>query len=142
MMKPFALTLLLAGAVMCCGCVTNEDVLVPRPCSQMRDVDVPTRFTFDAMQSFDFADMTTKERFAVHYFRGKAPFDRLIDFYRKNMPVHGWRLRQEVGSRGLKTLYFKKGNPESSKTGGSTCIVTVFSKDGTVGSIQIIRIEQ
>jgi hypothetical protein len=142
-MKTTAGGALLLAVTLALGCVTSQerDVLVPKQDQLLTDVLYPSSFEFAAEQSSDFSDSQAKKRFAVHLYVGSAKFLKVVDFYKKEMPVESWKLRQEIGSGGLKTLYFEKA-PARGKTALQQCIVTISSQGGQAQTIQVIRLEE
>jgi hypothetical protein len=123
------------------GCEPQR-TLVPRMEPLLTDVPVPFDFKFDPAQSTDFASQTTNEHYSNYYYTGWAYFQDVVDFYKRRMPVEGWRLQQEVDTGGRKTLFFKKTGLGGAKTEVPTCIVTVFASDQYASSVRVIRTEK
>ena len=101
------------AAVMCCaallatwGC-QPQPTLVPRTEPFMPDVPVPAAFKFDPTPSTDFSGADPKDKVNNYFYKGRAPHNTIVEFYRQQMPVDGWRLQQEVGAGGQKKLFFR-----------------------------------
>ena len=126
------------------GCEPQR-TLVPRIEPLTKDVPVPLDFRFEPAQSTEFSSQTTTERHSSYYYTGWAYFEDVVDFYKRRMPVEGWRLQQDVDTGGRKTLFFKKTGPGTGlepRTEAPTCIVTIFANDQYATAVRIIRTEK
>ncbi len=92
----FALLLALAG----CGGARDETiagVTLPVPSSMSRGADKPVEMKF---LSFGAGQAS---------FRGKMDADRIVEFYKKEMPARGWQENMNMRSGGSLLAYSKEG---------------------------------
>jgi hypothetical protein len=68
-------------------------------------------------------------RFVEHLYRGPVPVRQVEAFYRREMPLAGWRTRQETFSEGRRRLVFDKDN--------ETCYVSIWDEWGTRLLVQV-----
>jgi hypothetical protein len=135
---------LLVAVVFVFGCEPQR-TLVPRMEPALTDIPVPLDFKLDPAQSTDFASQTSSERYSNYYYTGYAYFEDVVDFYKRRMPVEGWRLQQDVDTGGRKTLFFKKtgaGAGMEPKVEVPSCIVTIFASDQYATAVRVFRTEK
>lgn len=123
------------------GCEPQR-TLVSRMAPLTSDVPVPSTFKFDPKHSTDFTSQTTNERYNNYHYTGRAYFVDVVGFYKRQMPVDGWVLGQDVGTGGRQTLFFRKRGADPDDTSAPTCIVTIFSRDDMATAIRIQRMER
>lgn len=132
---------LLAGSPFLVGCEPQR-TLVPTDRSYIADVPVPTTFKLDPKHSTDFTSQGAEERYNSYHYTGRAYFLDVEKFYKRLMPVDGWRLVQDLGAAGRKTLYFRKTGLDATRTDVPSCVVTIFVQDEYATAIQIVRTER
>ncbi|MEX2670474.1 MAG: hypothetical protein WD294_00050 [Phycisphaeraceae bacterium] len=120
-----ALTLALLGSlsVTFFGCQTNggegadegygntppptiETGLAPKQQPPIRDLPVPVWFEIIDEQSRSYE--ANGVRFVDHTYQGRATKTQLERFYREQLPVRGWRLRNAQMVRGTHILRYQK----------------------------------
>ena len=132
----------LVAVVLVLGCEPQR-TLVPRIETTLTDVPVPLDFKLDPAQSTEFTSQNPTEHYSNYYYTGWAYFQDVVDFFKRRMPVEGWRLQQEVDTGGRKTLFFKKiGVGGEPKTEVPACIVTIFAGDQYATAVRIFRTEK
>lgn len=117
--------------VMAMGCGEKREVAAttaPAVNPRLRDVPVPAGFKFKTDQSSDRA--VGGFRFVRHMYEGGATVRQVSDFYRRNMPLLGWRTLEESFVSGRRRLLFDKGN--------DTCHISVWDDWGTKVLIQVL----
>ncbi|HUW58024.1 MAG TPA: hypothetical protein VMZ92_15395 [Planctomycetota bacterium] len=140
MVMLFAVVLPVLVAVV--GGCEPQRTLVPADKGLIGDVPVPTTFKFDPEHSSGYTSQDGRERYCNYHYKGRAFFTDVEAFYKRQMPVDGWRLQQDVSAGGRKTLYFRKGGIDPTATNVPTCVVTIFAKDEYATAIQIVRTER
>lgn len=140
-MKTSLTVLLLVAALCMVGCQqTPTRTLIARVEPFLDDVPVPLNFSFDPAHSSDLSDDSGAAGFKNYYFKGRAWFVDVVEFYKRNMPPERWRLTQELGAVGQKKLVFRKIVTDDATA--ATCIVTVVAKGEFATGIQILRMER
>jgi len=114
--------------VLALGCGPDRDV-GPQPAADTRlaDIPVPETFKFDAQRSTDRT--TGALRFVEHVYKGSHPLGDVADFYRREMPVLGWRLVEERFDHGRQRFHFEKDR--------EACHISLWDDWGTRLMIQI-----
>ena len=85
---------------------------------------------------------TANERYVNYRYTGRALFTDVVGFYKRYMPVEGWRLQQDVGTGGRQTLHFKKSGLGPVTADTPTCIITVFGRGEYANAIRFQRMEK
>ena len=117
--------------VMAMGCGEKREVAAttaPAVNPRLKDVPVPAGFKFKTDQSSDRA--VGGFRFVRHLYEGGATVRQVSEFYRRNMPVLGWRSLEASLVSGRQRLLFDKGN--------DTCHISVWDDWGTKVLIQVL----
>ena len=117
--------------VMALGCGEKREAAAttaPAVNPRLRDVPVPAGFKFKTGQSSDRA--VGGFRLVRHLYEGGATVRQVSEFYRRNMPVLGWRMIEENFVSGRRRLLYDKGN--------DTCHISVWDDWGTKVLIQVL----
>jgi len=129
---PVLAALALVGLmVMALGCGEKREVAAttaPAVNPRLQDVPVPAGFKFKTDRSRDRA--VGGFRFVEHFYEGNASVRQVSDFYRRHMPLLGWRMLEENFVSGRRRLLYDKGN--------DTCHISVWDDWGTKVLIQVL----
>jgi len=120
------------------GCEPTR-TLVPKTEAYLQDVPVPTTFKFDPAHSSDLAGTDAEERFVNYQYTGRAYYTDVVAFYKRNMPIERWELKQELGTAGQKKLVFHKTAGVDATARPPRCIVTIIAGNEMATGIQILR---
>jgi hypothetical protein len=140
-MRGFRTGLALVAVFLLFGC-PPERTLVRRTDPSLPDVPVPFNFKFDPSKSNDFASQTSKDRLIVYHYTGRSYAADVLEFYKQQMPVEGWRIQDDVGTAGQRTLFFKKTGIDPARTPMPSCWVTIFSSGEYAKGVRIVRTEK
>ena len=72
------------------------------------DLPVPDGYRIDNSHSFFNVNPTTGTRVVFVTYRGRGDALKLMEFFRQNMSISGWKLREESGDFGSYVLDFEK----------------------------------
>ncbi len=86
---------------------------------KFEDIPVPRGFKIDQHESFAF--QTGSTRLGVLKYKGNAAADRLVAFYKEQMPVYNWSLINII-EYGRRMLTFERAQ--------EICIITIESSRG------------
>lgn len=117
--------------VMALGCGENRELAAtsaPSVNPRLPDVPVPAGFKFKPDESND--RVADGFRFVLHYYEGDAPVRHVSDFYRRSMPVLGWKLVEEKFVNGRQRFMFTKGN--------DACHISIRDDWGTKVMINVL----
>jgi hypothetical protein len=92
----------------------EEAVLNIAPILRFEDIPVPVGFKIIRDRSFTFQNDFT--RVGLLRYTGRIPIDKVVAFYKEQMPIYNWNLANLV-EYGKKILNFEKGN--------QSCIITI-----------------
>jgi len=99
-------------------------LLEPQPTTKFSDVPVPVGFKFIPAESYAFESLGV--RVGVLKYRGKTDPDRVINFYKEQMPMYSWNTLNII-EFGERMLNFERDN--------ETCIINLISRGSTVDAI-------
>ena len=103
-----ALAMIVAGCEQIGGARQETQLVVARE-PIVTDIPVPEGFKMDLQRSFYYAPTAGSPRVGKLTYTGRAQTPELITFFRENMPVSGWAMKNEAGTFGSYVLYFEKG---------------------------------
>lgn len=72
------------------------------------DLPIPTGFRIDNNRSYFNVNPGTGTRVVFVTYRGRGDALRLMGFFRENMAIAGWELKEEAGDFGAYVLDFEK----------------------------------
>lgn len=126
MSKIFIFTFLILNFIGCAAIskdkpVTSPTLLEPQALLKFADLPVPVGFKLLTNESYSFE--SSGIRVAVLKYQGKADVDRVINFYKEQMPIYNWSLLNIV-EYGQRLLNFDRET--------ETCIVSLLPKGSTV----------
>ena len=117
-----------------CGCALfpkkNKDMAtsqVLEPQMQLRFADVPVPAGFKLLERESYSFENTGVRVGVLKYQGKVNADRVVNFYKEQMPMYNWNLLNSV-EYGQRLLNFDREQ--------ETCIITLLPK----GSSTVITV--
>ena len=113
----FAGVLLLAGCAASSGTMKDRTAVAPlRTAALLRFADVPVPVGFQFIDNESFAFQNELARVGLLKYAGRAEIDRVVQFYREQMPLYNWTFLNllEYESR---VLNFEKTD--------QTCIITI-----------------
>ena len=123
-MKSLKIILMVFLVMLLAGCATwprrearlegKETVLSIAPILRFEDIPVPMGFKIVRDRSFTFQNDFT--RVGLLRYTGRIHIDKVVAFYREQMPLYNWDLVNLV-EYGKKILNFEKGN--------QSCIITI-----------------
>jgi hypothetical protein len=91
------------------GC--NSVLQIPTPPgiqgAQFDDIPVPVGFEQDSFESYGHIYPRFRVYTLVYYGLGSAK--QIVNFYKRLMPKHGWRLQNELTSNNVRQLDFRGG---------------------------------
>jgi len=96
-------------------------LLEPQAVFKFADIPVPTGFKLLPNESYAFE--SSGIRVGVLKYQGKAEADRVINFYREQMPMYNWNLLNVI-EYGERLLNFDREN--------ETCIIRLKSRGRTL----------
>lgn len=134
-MKYKAVFLLGVGILILSGCaITKKDkssqsqaILEPQAILKFSDVPIPVGFTLLPSYAFENSGV----RVGVLKYQGKADIDKVINFYKEQMPMYNWSLLNIV-EYGERLMNFDREN--------ETCIIRLSTKQGFRGVNTIITV--
>ena len=100
---------------------SGSGMLEPSSIQRFGDVPVPSGFDFLAKDSYTFE--SSGVRVGVLRYRGRANADRVVDFYREQMPMYNWNLLNVI-EFGERQMNFDRE--------AETCVVTLVPKGKSV----------
>ena len=122
---------ILGLVVMALGCGEKREAAAttaPAVNPRLADVPVPAGFKFEADRSR--SRIVGQFRFIEHRYEGRATVRQVAEFYRRGMPVLGWRTLEENFVSGRQRLLFDKGN--------DTCHISIWDDWGTKVLIHVL----
>ena len=99
-------------------------MLEPQAVSKFADIPVPTGFKLLPNESYAFE--SSGIRVGVLKYQGKADVDRVINFYREQMPMYNWHALNVI-EYGESLMNFDRDN--------ETCIIRLISRGRTLEAI-------
>lgn len=129
MKKILVLVCLCSCVLMFLGCaalrkeksLAGLGLLEPQAVSKFTDVPVPAGFKFLTKDSYSFE--AAGVRVGVLKYQGKASPDRVINFYKEQMPMYNWNLLNVI-EYGDRLLNFDRDR--------ETCIINLLPKGNTI----------
>lgn len=109
-----------------CGCAgvakkdapsKEESSLEPQSLLKFNDIPAPSGFKFLAEESYTFESQGV--RVGVLKYQGRADVERVVNFYKNQMPLYNWNLLNAV-EYGERLLNFEREQ--------ETCIINLSSK--------------
>jgi len=109
----YTLCCLLTASIL--GCVTSSDSrLEPQSVLKFTDLPIPVGLKALPQKSYSFENAGV--RVAVLKYQGKSNIDKVINFYKEQMPMYNWNLINII-EYGQRLLNFERDN--------ETCIITM-----------------
>ncbi|MGA1203441.1 MAG: hypothetical protein ACYTGJ_09250 [Planctomycetota bacterium] len=103
-----AILALLIAPLALVGCQSTGELWAPSVTQEHQpdDIPVPRQFTYDEQASWaylEFQNARMPMRSLELVYWGERPVNELVEWYREQMPIHGWSLESEeqVGERRL-----------------------------------------
>jgi hypothetical protein len=131
---PVLAALALAGLMVlslgCGGETERPAASAPSINPRLPDVPVPAGFKFKGDQSSD--RVVGGFRAVEHVYEGDSPLRQIAEFYRRQMPTHGWTQKEETFSGGRQRFMFTKG--------GDTCNISIWDDWGTKVMIKVLTL--
>ncbi len=131
MKKILVLGFLCAAILAFLGCagLSEKEGSLPKssgllePASMLKFIDVPVPAGFKLLPESSYSFESYGLRVGVLKYRGKAAPDRVVSFYKEQMPMYNWNLLNVV-EYGERLLNFDREN--------ETCIINLLQKGNTV----------
>ena len=103
------LILSLAAMSSCTTTPKNEIPLVLQPvASRFKEIPVPKTFNSLPQNTYAFENVSFGVRFGTARYEGFATFDQVLNFYKDEMPKHGWTLANSAEFGGTLLNYTRK----------------------------------
>ncbi|MBA7670755.1 hypothetical protein ES703_78902 [subsurface metagenome] len=100
---------------------------------QFKDIPVPTNFKHQPKESIVFADAHIRTAYIKYVSTGFVRMDDVIEFYEKQMPLHGWEKNFERPEGWQTTIFFTKKHEECEvvidKSGDKIDLIIEISAD-------------
>lgn len=128
--KALAIWLLVTGVLVLSGCGTtsnkdkqigSEALLEPQAMLKFSDIPIPVGFKLLPQDSYSFE--SSGVRVGVLKYQGKAQPDRIVNFYKEQMPMYNWTLLNVV-EYGERLINFEREN--------ETCIISLSPRANNV----------
>ncbi|MFH1889123.1 MAG: hypothetical protein ABH806_03435 [Candidatus Omnitrophota bacterium] len=122
----FFIALLVCSIAVLSGCTRaskkdtmsgNKSLLEPQSMVKFNDIPVPAGFKFESTESYAFE--STGVRVGFLKYKGRGDIERVVNFYKDQMPLYNWNLLNVV-EYGERLLNFDREQ--------ETCIVTLLAK--------------
>lgn len=97
--------------------LTQVAPLEPAALLKFQDIPIPSGFSFSADESYAFQSVNF--RAGLLTYKGRATGDRVVTFFKEQMPLYNWHLVNIV-EHSMRMLNFEKGQ--------ETCVITVEEK--------------
>lgn len=103
--------------------LSSKNAALLEPSSQLKFSDLPVPAGFKLLPKESYTFQSSGMRAGVLKYKGKASPDRVVSFYREQMPMYSWNLLN-VMEYGDRILNFEREN--------ETCIVNLSPKGSSV----------